>query len=118
MLLSRRGATITPRYPEIHARGRALGATEVILDGEIVALDDKGRPSFEEIQQRMGLTSETEIRRKMKEVPVPLMVFDLMWQDRAPPAGPGHPGARTAPSRAHPRGLAQRTRPHPGGGGR
>src|SRR5439155_735760 len=44
-------------------------------------LDEKGRPSFEEIQQRMGLTSESEIRRKMKVVPVTYMVFDLIWQD-------------------------------------
>ena len=79
--MSRSGENITARYPETHPIGRALGSTEVVLDGEIVALDDKGRPSFEEIQQRMGLTSETEIRRKMKEVPVTYMVFDLMWQD-------------------------------------
>src|SRR5260370_40577528 len=69
-LVSRSGENITSRYPEIHGVGRALGSSEVVLDGEIVALDDKGRPSFEEIQQRMGLTSESEIRRKMKEVPV------------------------------------------------
>jgi bifunctional non-homologous end joining protein LigD len=80
-LVSRSGEIVTPRYPEVHAMGRALGSREVILDGEIVALDDKGRPSFEEIQQRMGLTSETEIRRKMKEVPVTYMIFDVMWQD-------------------------------------
>jgi bifunctional non-homologous end joining protein LigD len=80
-LVSRSGETITARYPEVHAMGRALGSKEVILDGEIVALDDKGRPSFEEIQQRMGLTSESEIRRKMKEVPVTYMVFDVMWRD-------------------------------------
>jgi bifunctional non-homologous end joining protein LigD len=47
----------------------------------VVALDEKGRPSFEEIQPRMGLTSESEIRRKMKVVPVTYMVFDVMWQD-------------------------------------
>src|SRR6202165_2762420 len=80
-LLSRSGEIITARYPEVHAMGRALGAKEVVLDGEVVALDDKGRPSFEEIQQRMGLTSETEIRRKMKEVPVTYMLFDVMWKD-------------------------------------
>lgn len=80
-LISRSGEEITPRYPEIHAMGRDVGSREVILDGEVVALDDKGRPSFEEIQQRMGLTSESEIRRKMKDVPVTYMIFDLLWQD-------------------------------------
>jgi bifunctional non-homologous end joining protein LigD len=80
-LLSRSGEDVTPRYPEIHAMGRALGSREVILDGEVVALDEKGRPSFEEIQQRMGLTSESEIRRKMNLVPVTYMIFDLLWQD-------------------------------------
>src|SRR3982075_405589 len=39
-LTSRTGEEITPRYPEIHAMGRALGSREVILVGEIVALDD------------------------------------------------------------------------------
>jgi len=80
-LISRTGEEITPRYPEIHAMGRALGSKEVVVDGEVVALDEKGRPSFEEIQQRMGLTSETDIRRKMKLVPVTYMVFDLLWLD-------------------------------------
>ncbi|MHB8589106.1 MAG: non-homologous end-joining DNA ligase [Candidatus Dormibacteraceae bacterium] len=80
-LVSRSGENVTARYPEVHAMGRALSSREVVLDGEIVALDDKGRPSFEEIQQRMGLTSETEIRRKMKQVPVTYMLFDLMWRD-------------------------------------
>jgi len=80
-LLSRSGEDVTPRYPEVHAMGRALGSREVVMDGEIVALDAKGRPSFEEIQQRMGLMSESEVRRKMKEVPVTYMVFDLLWQE-------------------------------------
>ena len=80
-LISRSGEEVTPRYPEVHAMGRAIGSREVILDGEVVALDDKGRPSFEEIQQRMGLNSESEIRRKMKVVPVTYMIFDLLWQD-------------------------------------
>ena len=80
-LISRTGEDVTARYPEIHAMGRAVGSSEVILDGEVVALDENGRPSFEEIQQRMGLTSESEIRRKMKTVPITYMIFDLLWQD-------------------------------------
>jgi bifunctional non-homologous end joining protein LigD len=80
-LLSRSGEDVTSRYPEVHPMGRALGSREVILDGEVVALDEKGRPSFEQIQQRMGLTSESEVRRKMKDVPVTYMIFDLVWQE-------------------------------------
>jgi bifunctional non-homologous end joining protein LigD len=80
-LLSRTGEDITARYPEVHPMGRALGSRDVILDGEVVALDARGRPSFEEIQQRMGLNSESEVRRKMKEVPVTYMIFDVVWQE-------------------------------------
>ncbi len=80
-LVSRSGEEITPRYPEVHAMGRAIGSSEVILDGEVVALDEHGRPSFEEIQQRMALTSESEVRRRMKDVPVTYFIFDLLWQD-------------------------------------
>jgi bifunctional non-homologous end joining protein LigD len=65
----------------VHPMGRALGSREVILDGEVVALDEKGRPSFEQIQQRMGLNSEAEIRRKMKDVPVTYIMFDVLWQE-------------------------------------
>jgi bifunctional non-homologous end joining protein LigD len=72
---------VTRRYPEVRALSEALGAHEVVLDGELVALDPQGRPSFEQIQQRMGLNSETEIRRKMKEVPVFYMIFDLIYLD-------------------------------------
>jgi len=116
-LKSRRGEDITPRYPEVHAMGRALGSSEVILDGEIVALDDKGRPSFEEIQQRMGLSSETDIRRKMKEVPVTYMLFDLLWSD-------GHPLLKEPYSRRRQRlealklkGASWQTPPYEKGGG-
>jgi bifunctional non-homologous end joining protein LigD len=72
---------VTRRYPELRPLSEALGSHEVVLDGELVALDANGRPSFEQMQQRMGLNSETEIRRKMKEVPVFYMIFDVIYLD-------------------------------------
>jgi bifunctional non-homologous end joining protein LigD len=78
---SRNLEDVTRRYPEVRPLSEALGANEVVLDGELVALDAEGRPSFEQIQQRMGLNSDTEIRRKMKEVPVFYMIFDLIYLD-------------------------------------
>ena len=76
---SRNFEDITRRYPELRALGAKLGSRSAVFDGEIVALDANGRPSFERLQQRMGLNSETEIRRKMQEVPVFYLIFDLLY---------------------------------------
>jgi bifunctional non-homologous end joining protein LigD len=116
-LVSRTGEEITPRYPEIHAMGRALGSKEVILDGEVVALDEKGRPSFEEIQQRMGLTSETEIRRKMKMVPVTYMIFDVLWQDGHSLMSQTYTDRRQALEKLKLAGASWQTPPYEKGGG-
>jgi bifunctional non-homologous end joining protein LigD len=117
-LISRSGENITRRYPEIHAMGRALGSREVILDGEIVALDDNGRPSFEEIQQRMGLTSDSEIRRKMKEVPVTYMLFDVMWQDGHPLLNQPYTDRRITLAKLKLAGVSWQTPPYEKGGGK
>src|SRR5260370_2440087 len=111
-LQSRTGENITPRYPEIHPIGRALGSRQGILDGHIVALDDNGRPSFEEIQQRIGLTSESEIRRKMKEVPVTYMTFDLLSQDRHSLMEQVYTDRRHALSQLKPAGTSSQTPPY------
>jgi len=116
-LVSRTGEEITPRYPEIHAMGRAIGSREVILDGEVVALDEKGRPSFEAIQQRMGLTSDSEIRRKMKAVPVTYMIFDLLWQDGHPLMPAAYEDRRTALARLKLAGASWQAPPFERGGG-
>jgi len=116
-LQSRTGESITARYPEVHSMGRALGSNEVILDGEVVALDEKGRPSFEEIQQRMGLTAESEIRRKMKDVPVTYMVFDLMWQDGHSLMEQPYIERRKALAQLKLAGASWQTPPYEAGGG-
>jgi len=68
---------ITFKYPELHP----LAGLNAVIDGEIVALDDEGRPSFERLQARMHLSSEAAVRARMSDVPVRLMAFDLIWHD-------------------------------------
>jgi bifunctional non-homologous end joining protein LigD len=79
-LASRRARNITPTYPELARLGRALGAHEAVLDGEIVAFDGP-TPSFQRLQRRMNLASEAQVRRVAQQVPVVYIVFDLLFLD-------------------------------------
>ena len=78
--MSRRKTNITGGYPELSRLGRALGAHEAILDGEIVSFEN-GLPSFQRLQARMNLTSEAQIRRMANSQPVVYMLFDLLFLD-------------------------------------
>jgi bifunctional non-homologous end joining protein LigD len=78
-LVGRNGTDFTPRYPELRALADEQGARRMIIDGEVVAFDADGRPSFELLQQRMHLASDAAVRRKLAEVPVAYMIFDLLW---------------------------------------
>jgi bifunctional non-homologous end joining protein LigD len=79
-LEARSGRDITPRYPELRGLGRALAGHDAIVDGEVVAFAD-GRPSFQKLQGRMHLTSESHVRRLSETDPVNYIVFDLLWLD-------------------------------------
>ena len=78
---SRNRNDITASYPELRALNRALSSHRAILDGEIVAFDEYGRPSFGRLQSRMHVASENTARRRSKDVPVAYLVFDLLWLD-------------------------------------
>src|SRR3954453_6392991 len=75
-LASRNGRDITPRYPEPRELGRALGGHEAVLDGEVVAFDADGPPTFQGLQGRMHLPSEPVVRRLAASEPVAYILFD------------------------------------------
>ncbi len=72
---------VSSRYPELRPLGRALGRREAVLDGEIVAFDERGTPSFEQLQRRMHLTDDSAIRRLAREAPITYVIFDLLYLD-------------------------------------
>jgi bifunctional non-homologous end joining protein LigD len=72
---------VSSQYPEVKRISRALGAHDAVLDGEIVAFDENGRPSFERLQQRIHNTDENVVRRRMKTHPVVYVAFDLLYLD-------------------------------------
>jgi bifunctional non-homologous end joining protein LigD len=80
-LQGRNGTDFTGRYPEVRELARELGARRLVLDGEIVAFDEEGRPSFERLQSRMHLGSESAVRRRMRDIPVTYVAFDLLYLD-------------------------------------
>src|SRR4051794_13421757 len=54
-LVSRNQNDMTSLYPELGDLPQYVNGKRVILDGEIVAFDDEGRPSFSLMQQRAGI---------------------------------------------------------------
>jgi bifunctional non-homologous end joining protein LigD len=78
---SRRLEDITIRYPELEGLAEQLAGHRAVLDGEVVALDPDGRPTFQLIQRRMGLASAAAVKARLRETPVDYMVFDLLHLD-------------------------------------
>ena len=80
-LESRNLNEITDAYPEVRGILSDLGMREAVLDGEIVAFDDAGKPSFERLQSRMHVTSPNAVKRLSKSTPVVYAIFDLLHLD-------------------------------------
>ena len=75
-LHARSGAEITAAYPELIPLGALLADAE--LDGEIVALDANGKPSFTALAERMHVREAGRAARLAVTVPVNYMIFDLL----------------------------------------
>jgi bifunctional non-homologous end joining protein LigD len=83
-LVSRNQNDFTAGFPEIaEAIGKAVRAKRAVLDGELVALDEQGRPSFSLMQQRTGMDTARagKISIARRDVPIVFYAFDLIWLD-------------------------------------
>ena len=77
-LFFRKLGSANAHYPEIVRAMRALSAQRVVLDGEVVAFDETGRPSFQRLQQRMQAAKPAARNFTWAENPVTYVVFDLL----------------------------------------
>lgn len=80
-LYGRSGQDTTSRYPEIVRALRALPVDRFVIDGEIVALDDAGRPSFQRLQPRMALADPRDIELAARRQPAVGVFFDCLLLD-------------------------------------
>jgi DNA ligase D-like protein (predicted ligase) len=87
-LRSRNGVDMADWFPELGGLAGALGGRDGVLDGEVVAIDQAGRPSFEALQARMaghrGRPGPETLQRRQgrrRGAAVTYLVFDLLWLD-------------------------------------
>jgi bifunctional non-homologous end joining protein LigD len=110
-LESRNLNDVSARYPELHALGKQLGARQAVLDGEIVAFDERGAPSFERLQRRMHVSTEGSARRLAREQPVTYVIFDLLHLDGEDTKALPYSQRRELLEQLHLQGIAWQT-PH------
>jgi bifunctional non-homologous end joining protein LigD len=80
-LVSRNQNELTARYPELKDMPKAVDAKNAILDGEVVAVDADGKPSFTLMQQRTGFRPGGKRATVKADVPVLYYAFDLIYLD-------------------------------------
>ncbi len=95
---SRNGNDLTATYPELAGLAGSVDG-DAVIDGEIVALDARGRPDFGRLQRRMNLTRESEVDAAMAETPVLFFAFDLLGSGTRSHLGDDYDDRRSALSR-------------------
>jgi bifunctional non-homologous end joining protein LigD len=75
---------VTNTYPELWALREALGSTRAVLDGEVVAFGEGGRPDFGLLAHRIHVSDPGAAHRLAATAPVRYLIFDLLYLD-------GHP---------------------------
>ncbi|WP_071394528.1 DNA ligase D [Bacillus tuaregi] len=78
-LFNRKLRERTLHFPEITAITDYFKGKSVIFDGEVIALDEKGNPSFHQVMRRDGLRKMNRIPLVKHEVPIFYMIFDILY---------------------------------------
>lgn len=78
-LTSRNGNRITPAWPELQTP--PPGVRDLVVDGEIIALNERGVPDFRVIADRMHVRKPATVARLAASIPATYMVFDLLRLD-------------------------------------
>jgi bifunctional non-homologous end joining protein LigD len=80
-LVSRNHNDLTSRFSELRGLSKSVTAKNAILDGEVVVLDDEGRPSFSLMQQRTGMRAHGRQTTPRGDLPILYYVFDVIYLD-------------------------------------
>jgi bifunctional non-homologous end joining protein LigD len=78
-LLSRNENPVTVAWPELNRS--PLGDRDLLVDGEVIALNDRGLPDFRVLQDRMHVRNAASAARLADRLPATYMVFDVMRVD-------------------------------------
>ena len=78
VLLTRNGLDYSDVFPEVVRAMKALPHDACILDGEVVVMDARGKPSFARLQRRGRLTNSLDIGQAAVELPATFFAFDLL----------------------------------------
>ena len=77
-LLSRRGGDATRQFPELSQLAILSRSHAAVLDGEVVALDEEGMPSFGRLQERTGWKGGSSGNAPHASIPIVFYVFDIV----------------------------------------
>lgn len=75
----RTGRSASESFPEIVRALQTLFVDDFVLDGELVAFDERGKPNFQRLAQRFSVSRPFEVKVAMAEVSVVFLVFDVLY---------------------------------------
>ncbi|MEX0681915.1 MAG: hypothetical protein WD904_07305 [Dehalococcoidia bacterium] len=83
----RYGRDVTHRFPELQRITSRVHGSGIAFDGEIVALDPKGRPDFGRLAPRLTVDDAVLAAELAEDAPVTFQAFDLLYREGQPVIG-------------------------------